>query len=98
VLDESAMMVQVPFAEHQAQVTLQVETDGRLRTVTIARWGNPDERTWGEHAFGGECFEEKTFNGITIPTKLRVGWYFGTSRFETEGEFFRVTVDSAEFR
>lgn len=34
--------------------------------------------------------------GITIPTQLRVGWFFGSERFETEGEFFRVTVDHGE--
>ena len=41
---------------------------------------------------------EKAFDGITIPTTMRVGWYFGSDRFATEGEFFRVTVDHAEFR
>jgi hypothetical protein len=41
---------------------------------------------------------EKAFDGITIPSTLRIGWYFGSDRFETEREFFRVTIDHAEFR
>jgi hypothetical protein len=40
----------------------------------------------------------KIFGGYTIPTRLRVGWYYGSERFESEGEFFRVTVDDAIFR
>jgi hypothetical protein len=39
---------------------------------------------------GGSCY--------TIPTRVRVGWYFGTSRFESEGEFFRATIEDAIFR
>lgn len=42
--------------------------------------------------------EEATFDGYTIPTRVRVGWYFGTDRFEPEGEFFRCTLDAAVFR
>ncbi len=29
---------------------------------------------------------------------MRAGWYFGTERFEKDGEFFRVTIDSAGYR
>jgi hypothetical protein len=29
---------------------------------------------------------------------LRIGWYFGSDRFDTEGEFFRITIDDAMFR
>ncbi|GBE74174.1 MAG: hypothetical protein ACK4YL_09535 [Microcystis sp.] len=48
--------------------------------------------------FGGIIEEEGTFCGYTIPTRLRIGWYFGTERFESEGEFFRVTIDDAIYR
>jgi hypothetical protein len=48
--------------------------------------------------FGGILEEESTFCGYTIPTRLRVGWYFGSERFESEGEFFRATIDDAIYR
>jgi hypothetical protein len=41
---------------------------------------------------------ERTVGGITIPTQLRIGWYPGTDRFDTEGEFFRATVDDVSFQ
>lgn len=41
---------------------------------------------------------DSDFDGLTIPTEYRVGWYFGSDRFESEGEFFRCTLDSLEQR
>lgn len=48
--------------------------------------------------FGGLVEAEDTFDGYAIPTRIRIGWHFGSDRFESEGEFFRATVDSARFR
>lgn len=42
--------------------------------------------------------EESTFGGYTIPSKIRAGWYFKSDRFKEDGEFFRCTIDKAEFR
>jgi hypothetical protein len=39
-----------------------------------------------------------TFARYTIPIRMRVGWYFGTDRFESEGESFRVTIDDGVYR
>jgi len=41
---------------------------------------------------------EGAFSGYTIPTRMRVGWHFGTPKFDTEGEFFRVVIDDAIYR
>lgn len=48
--------------------------------------------------FGAVVEEDRRFGDYTIPSRLRVGWYIGTDRFEREGEFFRVTVDDAAYR
>jgi hypothetical protein len=48
--------------------------------------------------FGGVLESEATFGGYTIPNRVRAGWYFRTPRFESEGEFFRATIDDATFR
>jgi hypothetical protein len=70
---------------------------GGLREFRTVRWGNPAGEPFGSYPFGGIVEEERTFGGITIPTRLRVGWHFGTPRW-AEGEFFRMTVDEAVFR
>lgn len=39
----------------------------------------------------------KSFDAIDR-SNLRIGWYFGTKRFESEGEFFLATIDDAIYR
>jgi hypothetical protein len=81
-----------------ADVSLFLDADGRLLRNSAARWGNPEGAEFHPAPFGGICTAERSFDGFTIPSEVRVGWYAGTPRFESEGEFFRATITSAEFR
>lgn len=81
-----------------ADLHLGIDPVGRLKTVKLTRWGNPDGGEYRYVDFGVLAEEEKTFGGYTIPTRIRAGWYFGTDRFEHEGEFFRATIDDAKYR
>ncbi len=82
----------------RAELDLTIGQTGRLKTFKLPRWGNPDGTESHYVDFGGILEEEGTFGGYTIPTRLRIGWYFGTERFESEGEFFRATIDDAIYR
>jgi hypothetical protein len=82
----------------QAELDLTIDQKGQLKTAKIPRWGNPEGAAHHYVDFGAIVEEEGTFCGYTIPTRLRVGWYFGTERFESEGEFFRATIDRAIYR
>lgn len=62
------------------------------------RWGNPEGKEFREEVFGVQFVEARKFGACTIPSKIRAGWYFGTPKFETEGEFFRATVEEAEWK
>ncbi len=79
-------------------VSLLLAEEGRLLNVSLPRWGNPEGDTFGLYDFGAQFEEERTFGAYTIPSKFRAGWYFGSDRFEEQGEFFRCTIDRAEFR
>jgi hypothetical protein len=80
------------------KLRLQLADNGGLAALAFARWGNPEGRGFDYADFGGVVENEATFGGYTIPTRLRIGWHCGTDRFETDGEFFRVTIDEARFR
>jgi hypothetical protein len=80
------------------ELTFGVNHLGQPQTVTLQRWGNPEGTEFHAADFGGIVEQEGTFGGYTIPTHLRIGWYYGSDRFESEGEFFRVTVDEASYR
>jgi hypothetical protein len=66
--------------------------DHRIRRTVFDRWGDPDETgTWSIHPFGGEVTSHATFDGLTIPSAGRMGWFYGTERWD-EGEFFRFQI------
>lgn len=81
-----------------AEMSFVLDENGCLRRTSMERWGNPEGGEFHWRSFGAIVEKESTFGGFTIPGKLRIGWYFGTERFETEGEFFRCTIDEAAFR
>jgi len=81
-----------------ADLHLSLADNGRLESIAYRRWGDPDGSGYHYADFGGYTLAERTFAGYTIPTQMRVGWRFGSDQFESEGEFFRVTIDNAEFR
>ena len=82
----------------RAELDFTIDRSGRLKTTKLQRWGNPEGAEFHYMDFGGTLEEEGTFGGYTIPTRLRAGWYFGSKRFESEGEFFRATIDDAIYR
>lgn len=71
---------------------------GFVQSIAVARWGNPDGKSFREIDFGAFVEQEATFGGYTIPARLRAGWYIGSDRFESDGRFFHVTIDDAVFR
>ncbi len=81
-----------------SSIHLNVSPTGAIRTVSMLRWGNANESAFGLTPFGGFIDEESTWCGYTIPSRLRIGWYFGSDRFAEEGEFFRATITHAEFK
>jgi hypothetical protein len=79
-------------------VEFSVDPQGQLLACRSRRWGNPGGGAFRDADFGGSFATEKTFGGFTLPTSLSAGWYFGSDRYADDGEFFRATIDSVEFR
>jgi hypothetical protein len=74
-------------------LTMTLAPHGRVQTVVMQRWSSDHD---AYIPFGATVEQEQTFNGYTIPTSLRVSWWFDTDR-GAEGEFFRCTVTDARF-
>jgi hypothetical protein len=81
-----------------ADIDYSMDDAGALTSVNMPRWGNPNSPEFRYVPCGGFIDEERTFQGYTIPSRLRVGWHFGSPRFAQEGEFFRATIDTAVYR
>lgn len=84
------------IGEHAAAIDLHFDGDPLPHRVTTERWGDPGDQGFRLLPFGAEIEEYGTLSGLTVPTRVRVGWWPGTDRFEAEGEFFRGVVDALE--
>lgn len=95
--DESHARASLAAFGERADLAMTVAPDGRLESVLYKRWGNPDGGLFRYETFGGVMEAEGSFQGFTIPTRMRMGWYFGTERFEGDGEFIRIVIDEARY-
>lgn len=78
-------------------VQLHVGDHGQLTGVLEQRWGNPNGEPFQRYPFGVTIEHERAVAGVTIPSVLRAGWWWGSER-QQEGEFFRARVVDAVFR
>ncbi|MEP0919000.1 hypothetical protein NC981_19385 [Leptolyngbya sp. DQ-M1] len=78
------------------RLTFVIDAQGRLLRSSFLRWGNQTEdKHYAEIPFGATYEAEQTFDGYTIPSQISAGWWSGTDRYF---EFFRMTLEQAEFR
>ena len=96
--ESSRPRVRVETLGESAEIELEIADEGRLKTAKMLRWGNPDGGEFAYETFSAIVDDERSFSGITIPSRIRVGWYFGTERFDSSGEFFRATIDKVTFK
>lgn len=88
------------FAHHIAgrygrpRVTIHVAPDGRLRRVSMQRWGNPDGKKFGLHPFEVTFAGERVWDGVALPTEMTASWSTADRRRD---EFFRARLDDARF-
>ncbi len=90
--------VHLTIGPEAADLRLCIDADGVLQSVSLSRWSNPDNTRYRYENFGGLVEQEHRFAGFTVPTRLRVGYFASTNRFESDGEFFRATIDDAAYR
>lgn len=84
------------IGQHEDAVHLHIDPTGRLVEFRLERWGDPDGAGFGRHPFGGRVEAERTFDGVTIASRVCAGWWWGTDR-QDEGEFFRATITDVGF-
>ncbi len=77
---------------HLVDIAHRIDADGRLRSASFLRWGDPDRTgTWAEHPFGVEVSEHRRFGDVAIASAGTAGWHHGTDRWD-EGAFFRFEI------
>ncbi len=74
------------------RLDIGIERGGAVRDIAYARWGDLGSGTYRWVPFGMLAEAERTFDGVTIVSQGRVGWWYGTRQWRS-GEFFRFTID-----
>jgi hypothetical protein len=92
VTDSHHIMANYRLDEADIEVQYALDDDARVRSVLFERWGDPEDTgTWGLHPFGFEATAYSTFDGVTVPSAGRAGWFYETDGWN-EGEFFRSEI------
>lgn len=91
--DADQVSARYQLGETPLAVRYRLDQHGRVVWLVVDRWGDPDNGggAWAWHPFGGQVTGYRTFDGVTVPSAGRVGWFFGTERWPA-GEFFRYQL------
>jgi hypothetical protein len=90
--DPGQVSARYQLGETPLEVRYRLDQHGRVVSLVVDRWGDPDgSGAWAWHPFGGQVTGYRTFDGVTVPSAGRVGWFFGTDRWPA-GEFFRYQL------
>ena len=91
-LGEDRIALDVDVGGETIAVEHVLGNDGRVVSSSVERWGDPEGTgEWRFVPFGIDATAWRTFDGVTIPSAGRAGWYHGTDRWE-QGEFIRYEI------
>jgi hypothetical protein len=72
-------------------VTLGLDETGRVLRASLLRWGDLTvDKRFSWIPFGVDVDAERTFEGVTIPSEVRVAWWYGAAQHY---EFYRAEMD-----
>jgi hypothetical protein len=79
----------------EIELRLKFAPSGAPMEVIGQRWSNANaDKKFRLQPFGGTVLAERSFQGLTIPTRIAVGNHYGTSDYLP---FFQATINHAEF-
>ncbi len=93
-IDPSHARVVLTIDGEDIPLTLAIDDDGRLQEVMIHRWGNVGVAEWQLIPYGFRVDAEASFGGITIPSRLSGGWWYGTDQFDPASAAEFVLIDA----
>jgi hypothetical protein len=90
---EDHIVARLDVPPETAEVHLRLAPDGTLRRISVQRWGDVGRKDFGYIPFGGDVLAERRFGDLVVPSRVSVGWWWGTPRFKP---FFEATILTAE--
>lgn len=86
---EGAVAVGLEMPPEHPELRMEIDGRGAVRSSMALRWGNVGQDAFGYIPCGCHVHAERTFGGLTVPSRVSVGWWFGTPRYEP---FFEAEI------
>jgi hypothetical protein len=87
--------VRIVFPTPIEPVQMTLDDDGAIKEISTMRWSDANpEKTFKLQPFGGVVEAEQSFEGFTIPSRVKIGNHFGTEDYLP---FFQAAIVSAEY-
>ena len=86
---EEDVVVSWPIPPERPAVRLRIDARGALRSAVAERWDDAGRKDFGYIPCGREVHEERRFGDLVVPSRVTVGWWFGTPRY---APFFEAEV------
>jgi hypothetical protein len=83
------VVASVPVPPERPDLHLHIDARGAVRSLWLDRWGSLGRSGHGYIPFGGDVAAEERFGGVVIPSRVTIGWWYGTPRF---APFFEATI------
>jgi hypothetical protein len=92
---ENLIVAEFHLPPERPEVRAVIDERGALRSVSTLRWGNAGQDHFGYIPCGAEMKDESRFGDLVLPSRLEVGWWFGTPRYEPffETRILGATID-----
>ena len=91
--DQNTIAASFEVPPEHPELRLRIDEDGAVQSVSLDRWGNVGQQGFGYIPFGADILAEQRFGDYTIPSRMTVGWWYGTPRFEP---FFEAIITGHE--
>jgi hypothetical protein len=86
---DSTIVATFDAPPERAEITLEIDDQGALRSAWTERWGNAGQDHFGYIPCGGTMHAERRFGDLVLPSHVTVGWWFGSERYEP---FFEAEI------
>jgi hypothetical protein len=91
--DDEHIVASSYLEPEQINVHLQIDSRGSPRAFSAQRWGDTGKHSHGYLIFGGNVQAERRFGDVVIPSRLSVGWRYGSAEYKP---FFHARIRAQE--
>ena len=86
---DNRLVARFDLPPERPEVHVQIDRAGAMRAAHAQRWGDPAKRGFGYVPCGCEVHAERRFGDLVVPSRVTVGWWFGTPRY---APFFEAEI------